>query len=101
VEKWWDTRAGRRLIVIVSALTFAAVALLWVRITGTGQWGGAYCEGLPPLPGHRAGLGCIYYPPHWGWLAFWTALGAVFGWVLAVAALRLYRLNRRHTEQHP
>jgi hypothetical protein len=104
VEKWWVTRAGRRLIVIVSALTFAAVGLLWVRITGTGQWGGESCgsESVPYFPGrHLGGTPCIYHPPQWGWLVFCAALGAIFGWALAVAALRLYRLNRRPTGQHP
>jgi hypothetical protein len=83
---------------MASAVTFAVVGLLWVNITSTGQWGGASCTGPPPLRGHRASLGCTYFLPHWEWLAFWTALGALFGRVLAVAALRLNRLNRGRTE---
>lgn len=88
------------MFVVGSALAFTAVGLLWTRITG--QWGGgAYCEGPPPLPNHRAGLPCIHYSPNWSWVVTGMALGAVFGFALAVAGLRLYRLNRQRTEQHP
>jgi hypothetical protein len=100
VAKWWDTRAGRTAIIVGSALAFAAVGLLWTRITG--QWGGrTYCTGPPPLPGHRGGVACIDYSPSWGWVVFGMSLGALFGCLLAVAGFKLYRLNGRHTGHHP
>jgi hypothetical protein len=85
-------RALRTLIVMVSALAFSVVGLLWTRVTE--QWGGGtYCEGPPPLPNRRGGTSCIYFSPSWGWAVLWMALGAILGYVLAIAGLRLYRLR--------
>ena len=100
VPKWWDTRAGRTLIVATSALAFGAIGLLWTRITG--QWGGgAYCIAPPPLPGHRGGAACFNSSPNWGWIVSALVICALVGSLMAVVGLNLHRTRPRNPGNRP
>jgi uncharacterized protein involved in exopolysaccharide biosynthesis len=94
VKERWATGEGRRLIVVASTLVFAGLGVLWIHMTV--HWGGGtYCEGPP---GEEA---CVSSPPQWNWIVFGMALGAFFGFVLALVALWLRRLASRYTGRHP
>jgi hypothetical protein len=93
VNRGWDARAKKRLIIISSALVFALAGVWWIRVTGV-SGGARNCEG-PPGKGV-----CVSYPPSWGWQIFGIVLGAVLGCIVSMVVLRVSRRAGRHMEHH-
>jgi hypothetical protein len=93
MSRWLESRTARILIIVTSAVAFALAGLLWVRLTG--QWGASYphCTGPPGL------VACTKpHPPSWAWRILGMTFGGFFGFILAVAALKIAEVNemRKH-----
>ena len=94
MNRLWAGRTGRILIIVASAVVFALVGLLWIHMTGL--WG----SGVPRCTGPPGLVACTNSPPaSWGWRIFGMALGASFGFILAVATLKVAEVSESRKQR--